>query len=143
MQAENRRSANIASRSDHGRPSFLATNRAAGSRASAAASSTLEDIADIQLAPDLLQTDGLALVSEGGGAPGCERADAATGLAVWLVNRFAEVEIGTIDPTTGEFTQIGGATGLPALISFVPVFDPTANAFVELELPRFDGRVGA
>ncbi len=41
---------------------------------SAALNAALEDIADVQLAPDLLQIDGLALVSEGGVAPDHERA---------------------------------------------------------------------
>ena len=41
---------------------------------SAALDAALEDIADVQLAADLLQIDGLALVGEGGVAPDHERA---------------------------------------------------------------------
>ena len=68
------------------------------------------------------------------------------------INAAPTAVFGSIDPGTGVFTQIGGATNLTGNEGHVPVYDPAANAFVPTAAPprnfsntleRIDAATGA
>jgi hypothetical protein len=74
-------------------------------------------------------------VTQGGSGPGHGRAvlglgvDPASNQLYGLVHSGSDVVFGKIDPATGDFTQIGGPTGLPVGY-YAPVFDPQSGDFL-------------
>jgi hypothetical protein len=67
--------------------------------------------------------------------------DTKTAQLFGLVSQAGTTFFGTIDPATGQFTQIGGNTGLSGSpgAAYAPVYDPQTDSFLVTHLPLNSG----